>query len=107
MPLTKEVSEKWANALVSTSYGQHRGAISGWQHKSFCCVGIAAIEVLGMNPEAIGVSAKGSTECAEELGLTPSESHLFFDMNDGGRLSFVEIAQKLRDGSWKDWKIVG
>lgn len=103
--LTAETIDKWATALETTEYGQHRNAICNEDKTAFCCVGIGATAI-GIDSKEIGpsVGEKCSLDCANLLGIN-MEKDQFFSMNDTAKLSFKEIAALLRSGGYKTWKV--
>ena len=80
--------ETWLTALKSGGWKQHRGSLHSLDGKSHCCLGVA--DELFPN---LGRSVKIR---AVFLGFTNKATQRCVGMNDTEKLSFIEIATRIR-----------
>lgn len=101
MAKNKEMLLKWADALEYGKYQQHRGGWGGFRHShgALCCLNVAIVVATGTDLDGqISSSVEGTQIVAEQFGIfsdDPREPH-WVDMNDFDRLTFPQIAAKVR-----------
>lgn len=96
--LTREQRDQWAADLESGEFKQCRGNLLGLADKetgevSYCCLGVLVIRTADLH------RADGGLHYSIDRGglLTYEEEGAFIDMNDIKKLSFPEIAVKVRE----------
>lgn len=97
--MNKENMIKWAEALESGQYKQHRGGwgtrtLDGSDGLGFCCLNVACVVLHGKTWDDLSCDAWTGTRHA--LGLSEQQIEQFPCMNDVDVLSFTEIAARIR-----------
>jgi len=103
---------KWAEALESGRYGQGRFALRVRTNSSlkkvptynYCCLGVAMEELGNHTWDQSGNNKFLSANAIQLLGLDrPGElmAHDLSDMNDSTKLTFTQIAARIREATPK------
>ncbi len=91
-----ENRRKWVEALRSGGYQQCREAMA--RGVGYCCLGVAATVVLGVEPKAVSdpvddeINDDLYAKVDKSLGLTAEKRCCLACLNDDARLTFPEIA---------------
>ncbi len=85
-----EIKKLWIEALRSGEYEQCIGALH--DATGYCCIGVLRELVV---PDNVGEFCDTYTEIRDASGLSPEAEGECIDWNDGEKLTFLQIADKL------------